>query len=201
MPRDRLPENEAEILASLRQGEQAGFEALVRRYGGRLLATARRLLRNEEDARDCLQDSLLKVFERIDQFEGRSSLATWLHRIVVNTALMKLRAQTRKAEESIDPLLPDFDERGCRIEPDWNFPETVEGILLREETREAVRDKIAALPENYRIVLMLRDIEELSTAEAAELLEVSEGTVKVRLHRARAALKKLLEPLWQEAGP
>ena len=201
MPRDRLPENEAEILASLRQGEQAGFEALVRRYGGRLLATARRLLRNEEDARDCLQDSLLKVFERIDQFEGRSSLATWLHRIVVNTALMKLRAQTRKAEESIDPLLPDFDERGCRIEPDWNFPETVEGILLREETREAVRDKIAALPETYRIVLMLRDIEELSTAEAAELLEVSEGTVKVRLHRARAALKKLLEPLWQEAGP
>ncbi len=201
MPRDRLPDDEAEILAALRQGAQSGFEALMRRHGGRLLATARRLLQNEEDARDCLQDSFLKVFERIDQFEGRASLATWLHRIVVNTALMKLRARARKAEESIDPLLPDFDERGCRIEPAWNFPETVEEMLAREQIREAVRDKIAALPETYRIVLMLRDIEGLSTAETAALLEVSEGVVKVRLHRARAALKKLLEPLWQEAGP
>ncbi len=201
MPRDCLPDDEAEILASLRRGEQAGFEALVRRYGGRLLATARRLLQNEEDARDCLQDALLNVFKRIDQFEGRSSLATWLHRIVVNRALMKLRERARKGEESIDPLLPEFDARGCRIEPDWHFRESVEEMLARQQTREAVRDKIAALPENYRIVLMLRDIEELSTAEAAELLGVSEGTVKVRLHRARAALKKLLEPLWQEARP
>ena len=165
-----------------------------------MLATARRLMRDDAAAEDCLQDAFLNAFRSIDRFEGRSSLATWLHRITVNAALMRLRTRKRLGEQPIDALLPEFDENDCRIEPNWQFRETAEQSLERQQVRETVLAKINELPDPYRIVLMLRDIEELSTAEVATLLETSEGAVKTRLHRARSALKKLLEPIWKDTG-
>lgn len=191
---------EQELLAGLRAGEEWAFEAMVRLYGGRLLSVARRFTRNEEDARDAVQSAYLHAFRSLDGFEGGSQLSTWLHRIVVNAALMKLRAQRRRPEEPIERLLPKFLSDGHHAEQfaEWAAPADV--LRQRDETRAIVRECIAQLPGNYRTVLLLRDIEERSTQEVAELLEMTPTAVKVRLHRARQALATLLRGRAAELG-
>jgi RNA polymerase sigma-70 factor (ECF subfamily) len=183
---------EAGLLERLRAGDEAAFETLVREHTGRLLAVARRTLRNEEAARDAVQEAFFSAFRSIARFQGTSNISTWLHRITVNACLMKLRSGRRHAETSIEELLPQFDETGHRTSTDEDWPESAETALARNQTRAAVRAAIERLPENYRSVLILRDIEELSTAEAAELLTVTPTAVKIRLHRARQALRTLL---------
>jgi RNA polymerase sigma-70 factor, ECF subfamily len=128
----------------------------------------------------------------LGNFEGGCQLSTWLHRIVVNAALMRLRSRRRKPEESIDVLLPAFKEDGHHVEQftEWTTP--ADQLLERQETRATVRACIDELPDNYREVLVLRDIEELSTQEVAQMLSVTTTAVKVRLHRARQALSTLL---------
>ena len=184
--------DERALLAALQAGHQWAFETMVRVFGGRLLAVARRFTRNDEDARDVVQSAYLSAFRGLNEFEGTCLLSTWLHRIVVNTALMKLRSRRRKPEESIDALLPAFQEDGHHVEQfsDWSAP--ADQLLERKRTRATVRACIDQLPENYRAVLMLRDIEERSTQEVAELLTRTPTAVKVRLHRARQALSTLL---------
>ena len=189
--------DDGRLIAALRAGDPDAFATLVRTHGGRLLAVAKRLLRNEEDARDALQDAFLSAFRNIDQFQEGAKLGTWLHRIVVNAALMKLRSKRRHPEEPIEELLPKFLEDGHRDGPDptdWIWRETAEAMLERQEVRALVRSCIDRLPEGYRIVLLLRDIEDVSTEETARLLDLTPNAVKVRLHRARQALRTLLDP-------
>lgn len=180
------------LLTALRAGHEWAFETMVRLYGGRLLAVARRLTRNDEDAQDVLQTAYLSAFRALNDFEGACQLSTWLHRIVVNAALMKLRSRRRKPEESIDALLPAFQEDGHHVEQfsEWSTP--ADQLMERKQTRATVRECIEQLPENYRVVLKLRDIEELSTQEVARMLAMTPTAVKVRLHRARQALSTLL---------
>src|SRR5687768_10683647 len=149
------PESDAELVARLRAGDGIAFEAIVRTHGGRLLSVARRILGNEEDARDAVQDAFIRAYKAIDAFEGRAQLSTWLHRIVVNVALMKLRQRRRHPEESMDELLPDFRSDGHQTvkSRDWG-----DAVLERKETAAIVRDAIAQLPDQYREVLVLRDI-------------------------------------------
>jgi RNA polymerase sigma-70 factor, ECF subfamily len=184
--------DETALVAALRQGDEQAFELMVRTYGGRLLAVARRICHNEEDARDVLQSAYMSAFRSLDRFEGTCQLSTWLHRIVVNTALMRLRSRRRKPEESIEVLLPAFQEDGHHVEQfsEWAMP--ADRMLEREDTRAAVRACIAQLPATYREVLWLRDIEERSTDEVAQLLSLTNTAVKVRLHRARQALSTLI---------
>ncbi len=184
--------DEAVLVTRLRAGDDQAFEQLVRTYGSRLLAVARRFVRNDEDAQDIVQSAYLSAFRALEQFEGNCQLSTWLHRIVVNTALMRLRSRKRKPEESIEDLLPAFQEDGHHAEQfsDWSAPADV--LLERRQTRITVRACIERLPENYRTVLLLRDIEERSTQEVAEALSMTPTAVKVRLHRARQALSTLL---------
>ena len=185
--------SEAQLLAGLRRGEDAAFEQIVRQYSGRLLSVAQRLLGNEHDAQDALQEAFFSAFKAIGQFTGAAKLSTWLHRIVVNAALMKLRSRRRKPEESIEELLPRFDAQGewaSRV-TSWETPSDV--LLQRQETRALVRRCIDRLPDTYRTVLLLRDIEELDTEETADLLGITPNAVKIRLHRARQALRTLLE--------
>lgn len=184
--------SEAALVAGLRAGDDGAYEELVRAYGGRLVQVARRYV-GDEEARDAVQEALLAAFKAIDRFDGKSKISTWLHRIVVNTCLMRLRRQKSRPEQSIEPLLPAFLEDGHRAEPgpDWESPEA---ILRRTETRELVREAIDRLPKNYRTVLLLRDIEGLSGAEVGEMLGITTGAVKVRLHRARQALREILDP-------
>jgi RNA polymerase sigma-70 factor (ECF subfamily) len=183
---------EPELLAALRRGDEWAFESMVRVYGGRLYAVARRICGNDEDARDALQSAYLSAFRSLAGFEGSCQLSTWLHRIVVNMALMRLRAKRRKPEESIETLLPAFQEDGHHVEQFSEWAMSADRLLEREDVRAMVRASIAQLPETYRQVLMLRDIEERSTEEVAGLLGVTPTAVKVRLHRARQALSTLL---------
>jgi RNA polymerase sigma-70 factor (ECF subfamily) len=180
------------LVTALRAGQEWAFETMVRLYGGRLLAVARRFTRNDEDAQDVLQSAYLSAFRALNDFEGTCQLSTWLHRIVVNSALMKLRSRRRKPEESIEALLPVFQEDGHHVEQfsDWTTP--ADQLMERKETRATVQECIEQLPENYRLVLKLRDIEELSTQEVAGMLAMTPTAVKVRLHRARQALSTLL---------
>lgn len=160
----------------------------------RLLRVARRFLPVEEEARDAVQDAFFSAWKSIGKFQAGSSLSTWLHRIVVNSALMKLRSKRRKPEESIDHLLPRFQKDGHQIVPSEAWPVSAEEMVQRVETSEIVRSLINQLPESYRVVLIMRDLEEMSTQETAKALGVTANAVKVRLHRARQALRTLLEP-------
>jgi RNA polymerase sigma-70 factor, ECF subfamily len=183
---------EAALVASLRAGDESAYEALVRTYGGRLMSVARRMLRNEEDARDVVQAAYLSAFRSMDGFEGTCQLSTWLHRIVVNTALMRMRTRRRKPEESIDALLPAFKDDGHHVAEFADWSAQPDDLLQQDETRAFVRSCVAELPDNYRVVLLLRDIEEMSTQEVADALGMTAAAVKIRLHRARQALATLV---------
>lgn len=192
---DDVDAADAALLAALRAGEESAYEQLVRSYGGRLLAVARRLLPNDADAQDAVQDAFLSAFKALPAFDGRSRLSTWLHRIVVNAALMKLRSRARRPEESIDALLPTFKDDGHAAAPGGRWSDSA-AVAERAEMQQLVREQIMKLPESYRTVLLLRDIEQFDTETVAQMLEVSPAAVKVRLHRARQALRTLLDPLF-----
>jgi RNA polymerase sigma-70 factor, ECF subfamily len=196
-PMTAKTETDAELVARLQRGDDSAFEAIVRTHGGRLLSVARRFLGNNEDAQDAVQDAFIRAFKAIHTFEARAQLHTWLHRILVNTALMKLRERRRRPTESIDDLLPSYAGDGHQAVPsrDWS-----DALLERKETAGIVRQAIEMLPDQYREVLVLRDIEEKDTAEAAEILGTTSNVVKVRLHRARQALRTLLDREFQIAG-
>jgi RNA polymerase sigma-70 factor, ECF subfamily len=183
---------EGELLAGLRRRDGGSYRELLRRQLPRLLQVARRFV-GDEEARDAVQDSFLAAFKAIDSFDGQASLSTWLHRIVVNACLMRLRKKSARVEQPIEPLLPSFLEDGHRagVGPAW--PETPEEILGREETRRLVHEGLAELPEPYRTVILLRDLEDLDGQETAKLLGTTPGAVKVRLHRARQALREILD--------
>jgi RNA polymerase sigma-70 factor (ECF subfamily) len=194
MARATPVDDETALIAQLRAGDEAAFEQVVRQYGGRLLAVARRIVGTEEDARDVVQDAFLNAFRSLDRFEGNAKLSTWLHRIAVNAALMKLRTRKRKPEQPIDTLLPGFQEDGHFEERFQSWEEPVDKALERAENRELVRKQIDALPDSYRTVLVLRDIEGLDTEETARMLGLSVNATKIRLHRARQALRTMLAP-------
>lgn len=185
------------LLERLKAGEQEAFESLVYEHGGRLLAVARHFLASEEDARDAVQEAFLSAFRALPRFRGESSLATWLHRIVINAALMKLRRASRAPERSIEELLPRFDGQGRHLEPVEPWDEagaSPEAVASNAEARQAIRACVQSLPLSHRVVLVLRDVEGLSTHETARLLALTPNAVKIRLHRARLALRGLLAP-------
>ena len=191
-PAARIDHEEARLIEGLRAGDDEAFEVLVRRYASRMMAAAQRILRNDSDARDAVQEAFLSVFRSIANFAGDAALGTWLHRIVVNAALMQIRSRRRRSEEPIEQLLPRFDESGdwadeaCPATPLDDLQESRERLAL-------VRRSLDKLPERHRTVLMLRDIEDLDTEHTARMLGTTPTAVKVRLHRARQALKTLIE--------
>lgn len=191
--------SETKLLGQLQSGDPAAFEQLVRQHGGRMLATARRFFNDEQDAADAVQDAFISAYKGIKTFKADSLLGTWLHRIVVNSCLMRRRSRDRRPTVAIEDLLPQFDETGHHCAPVRAFHDTPPEKLAAKELRQLVRDSIDRLPESYREVLMLRDIEQLDTEMTAETLGLSAGVVKVRLHRARQALRTLLAPTMQKA--
>lgn len=193
------PPSEEPLLARLRAGDETAYEEVVRRHAGLLLQVARRLLGNDEDAQDAVQECLLSAFRSIESFQGQARLSTWLHRIVVNASLMRLRKRRRTHEVSIEALLPRYREDGHAVEPPAPWRADVAG-LEAAEIREKVRQCIDQLPEAYRAVILLRDIEGLDTEETARLLDATRTAVKVRLHRARQALRALLNPYFAEVA-
>jgi RNA polymerase sigma-70 factor, ECF subfamily len=182
------------LIARLKNGDGDAYEEAVRVYSGRLLAVTRRILGNDEEARDALQDTFLSAFRSITRFEGDSRLSTWLHRIAVNAALMKVRTRKRKPERSIEDLLPAYREDGHHAEGFVSWDPPVDVAMEIAHNRALVRECIAELPEQYRVVLLLRDIEDVDTVDVAAMLGITPNAVKIRLHRARQALRTLLAP-------
>jgi RNA polymerase sigma-70 factor (ECF subfamily) len=194
------PFDDPRLIERLRAGDESACEALVRQYSVRLFAVARRLLREEDQAREALHEGFIAAFRALPAFRGDCRLSTWLHRIVVNAALMKLRTRRRRRETSIDDLLPGYQPDGHHQATFRAWPD-VERALVVRETRAQVRAAIDRLPERYRTVLILRDIDELDTAAVAEMLGVTPNAVKIRLHRARQALATLLAPVFASDRP
>ena len=184
------------LLERLRAGDSAALELLMERFASRVYRVASGICRSSADAEEVVQDVFLTLFRKTDSFEGRAALGTWLYRIAVNTALNKRRGKRADAEEPLEDLLPTFLEDGHRqgdrsfLLADWSaMPDEA---LLSKEGRQVIRAAVARLPEHYRAVLLLRDVEELSSEEVAEVLGESVASVKSRLHRARMALRELL---------
>lgn len=196
---ETIASDEANLVKALQAGDAAAFEQLVRTFGGRLLAVTTRILLNHDDAQDAVQDAFLSAFRSLNSFDARSQVGTWLHRIAVNAALMKLRTRHRRHEESIEELLPAFLADGHQAKPAARWTRAEDDSSEKNEIQALIRSKIESLPESYRIVLVLRDIEQFDTETVAEMLEINPGTVKVRLHRARQALKSLLDPIFGES--
>jgi len=193
MPPDEAP-SDADLLARLRAGDGGAYETLVRAQSPKLLRVLRRIVGSEDEARDALQEAFMTAFRALAGFDGRSRISTWLYRIAVNAGLMRLRRRKHLAECSVEELLPSFLEDGHRRDPGPAWRSAPDEEVDRARLRELVRDKIAQLPETYREPLLLYDIQGLDTAEVARALSLSVGAVKTRLHRARQALRALLDP-------
>jgi RNA polymerase sigma-70 factor (ECF subfamily) len=183
---------DAGLLRRLHAGDEKAYEELVRSNEGRMLAVARCHLSNEEDARDIVQEAFLLAFRALPQFKSRCRLSTWLHRIVVNAALVKLRSRRRHPEEWIEESLPQFYTE-CHSLSDMPPADLADAAIEQAELRQLVRRCVARLPGLAQRVVILRDIEELSTEETCEIVGLSQGALRSRLCRARQALETVLE--------
>jgi RNA polymerase sigma-70 factor (ECF subfamily) len=189
------PSDEA-LAARAAAGEDAAFEALVTRYQHRVYRLACRLT-SETDAPDILQETFLLVHRHLPAFRRESRFSTWLYRIATNAALMHRRAQTRRPTESLDALLPRFDEDGRhRQHPQaLQVVSRVEELLDRQTLAREAQDAIDRLPDLYREAFVLRDLEQLPTGDVAEVLGVEPATVRQRVHRARLMMRGYLSHL------
>ncbi len=202
VPRDAADiRKEQELVLALREGDDSAYEELVRSCGAQVLAVTRRYLRSEADAADCFQETFIAVLNSIDSFSGRSSLRQWVRGVAVNQSLMALRKRKRTREDSIEHLMPQFDESGKRIRVAHDYRDAgMEAQLDSTTLQKTVRQCIQSLPDDYRVVVLLRDIDGYSTKETATILGIQPNAVKTRLHRARTALKCIMEPLIREGG-
>jgi RNA polymerase sigma-70 factor, ECF subfamily len=192
---------ESTLVAGIRARAGEAYRALLQQYGQRMRMVARRFLHSDEDSADAVQDALLSAYQSIDTFVGGSRLWTWLCRILINVCLTKLRYRSRRPAVSLEDAYASFEGTDGFALPACTRTEPVHLQASRAEIRERVRGCIAQLPERYRQVLVLRDIEELDTQETAQRLHLSPGAVKTRLHRARHSLRVLLAPLVEAAEP
>ena len=180
-------------LDALLNGDRKAFEQLVRQESGRLFRIIMRIVQDEDEAQSVLQETYLQAFKRLHTFRRESKLTTWLYAIGINqarSARRKARRLQTLPDEDIERLQPSF-RNGMHTESyeAWNPHKMAE----RSERIDLVRKAIEQLPDDYRTVVTLRDIEELSTEEVAQILNISNGAVRVRLHRARHALRKVLD--------
>jgi RNA polymerase sigma-70 factor, ECF subfamily len=189
---DQPATDDVALVVAMQRGDEVAFATVLRSHGRQLLATARRMLGNDDDANDALQDAMISAFRAIHGFAGKSKLSTWLHRILVNAVLMKLRSRRHRPERSIEDLLPRFQDDGHHLEPPCPFSDAAVRALQCAESRTFLWRALDELPAAYREVLVLRDIEGMSTEAAGEQLGVTANAVKIRLHRARQALRTLL---------
>jgi len=191
---------EAQLIARILAGEKELFHDLIRPYERMLYLTAFAIVKNEGDAEECAQDAVVNAYRNLARFRGDSKFSTWLVTIVVNEARQKLRKAKRSKEESLDePLEGEDKEYTPAPLTDWR--EIPSEALERKELRETLRKAVADLPDIYRQVFTLRDLEEMNVAETAAALGVNENIVKVRLHRARIMLQRTLAPYLKTTAP
>jgi RNA polymerase sigma-70 factor (ECF subfamily) len=185
--------SESDLLQRIQDGDPQAFDAFVNLYGDRIYGFGLRMCGEREDARDITQETFIKAFESLKALKEPKALKSWLYRVASNACLMKRRKGKfePKSELSLEDLMPrDADSAAFEVPDDADSPDE---SVARNETRRAVREAIRSLPPHYRIVLLLRDIEQLTTREVSEALDLPETTIKMRLHRARLGVRKYLE--------
>ncbi len=184
-----------QLIKEFRRGNQASFEELIGRYSAKAFNLALRLTRSEQDAEEVLQDVFSTVFRKIGSFEGKSQFSSWLYRITVNAAFMRLRKNKFKTTISLEDISPQV--RGA-----WRCAQSeknsAEGVTYQNELREELEIALRDLPDEYRPVFVLKDIDGLSNREVGSILGLTIPAVKSRLHRARLMLRKKLHPLYSE---
>ena len=190
--------DESILVAQAREGNTRAFGELVRRYEGKIFRLAQHVTQNREDAEDVLQETFMKAYEHLDQFKGDSKFYTWIVRIAVNQALMKLRRRRTDKSVSLDETIDTGEDTVVREIASWE--EDPEQRFSREELGEILDGAIESLDPLYRSVFVLRDIEELSTEETADALGLSVPAVKSRLLRARLQLREKLTRFFKRKG-
>ena len=185
------------LVARAKEKDFEAFETLVERYQDKVYRLAFRFMRNETEAKEIVQETLLSVWRKLDGFKGDSQFSSWLYRVTANAALMRLRTQRRHPEVSTEELDPSFLDRGGPAygqvtSPGDNWARRPDDELQSEELRTQLQRAIDDLPEIYRTVFLIRDVDGFSTEETAEALDISVPTVKTRLHRARVALREAI---------
>ena len=199
MVADEVFASEGELLEGLRAGDARAYRLFVERHSADVYSVALKLLGDEHEAEDVLQETFLSAFKAIDGFEGRSQLSTWLYRIAYNASLMRLRKRKRMTTFSLDQPPAGTDEQGemlSRHLVDWSA--VPDEQLMTAEARREMDRAISDLPETLRSVFVLRDIQGLSGAETADILGITVQAVKTRLHRARLRLRDRLSEYFTE---
>jgi RNA polymerase sigma-70 factor, ECF subfamily len=190
--------DETTLVAQSREGDTAAFGELVRRYEGKIFRLAQHVTQNREDAEDVLQETFMKAYEHLDQFQGNSKFYTWIVRIAVNQALMKLRRRKTDKSVSLDETIDTGEDTMIREIAAWD--EDPEQRFSRDELGGILDTAVQSLDPPYRSVFTLRDIDELSTEETAEALGLSVPAVKSRLLRARLQLREKLTRYFKRKG-
>jgi RNA polymerase sigma-70 factor (ECF subfamily) len=201
VPRQQLPstvvkEDEPELVAAAKAGDMTAFETLVNRYERKIFRLAQNITQNREDAEDTMQEAFLKAYQHLGEFQGNSRFYTWLVRIAVNQALMKLRKR-RPNQVSLDEEIETGEESMPREVEDWG--PSPEDRYEQSELGTILNETISDLDPSFRIVFQLRDIEELSTEETADVLGLSVPAVKSRLLRARLKLRQKLNKYFRRS--
>jgi len=189
-----------ELVTRARAKDFGAFEELLDRYEDKVFRLAYRFVRNETEAQEILQDTFLSIWRKLDTFKGDAQFSSWLYRVAANSALMRLRAQRRHPEISTEELPVGFlDNQGQLPAAGENWARRPDDQLQSDELRRHIQETVDALPELYRTVFLIRDVEGLSTEETAEMLNISVPTVKTRLHRARIALRNAIASYFDKA--
>ncbi|PYT98457.1 MAG: RNA polymerase subunit sigma-70 [Acidobacteria bacterium] len=191
---------EAELIRRIVAGEKELFHELIRPYERMVYLTVLSIVKNETDAEDAAQEAVINAYRHLDSFRAESKFSTWLTTIAINEGRKRLRKAKSAAEESLEEAAEE-KEGDYTPAPLTDWREIPLEALERRELREALRRAVASLPEIYKQVFTLRDLENLNTEETAEALGLTAGVVKVRLHRARILLQKQLVPFLKTAAP
>ena len=195
---EAAPFDEGALVARAKAGDDGAFSELVEHYERRIFRLAKHITQSDEDAEDVLQESFLKAYEKLDTFQGNSKFYTWLVRIAVNEALMKLRKRKSDKSVSLDEQLDTGEDMVAREVAVWD--DTPEQRYSQEELKGILDQAVEGLEPIYKVVFQLRDVDELSTEETAEALGISIPAVKSRLLRARLQLREKLTKFFQRKG-
>ncbi|MCI5065663.1 sigma-70 family RNA polymerase sigma factor [bacterium] len=187
--------SDAELVEQFRKGDTRSFEELISRYSDKAYSLASRMCRNQEDAEEVLQDVFTTVYRKLENFEGKSSFSSWLYRITVNSSLMKLRKNRQNKSILMDDALPDSEHTLILQTSETDLGDH---ITLRKEVSTVLEEAIGKLPDEYRPVFVLRDVDGLTSKEVGKILGLSIPAVKSRLHRSRLMLRRKLSNFYEE---
>ena len=194
-----VQDDDRTLLGRAQAGDMPAFEELVGRHEDKVYGLALRMTRSEADAAEITQDTFLSAYQHLSEFRGEAAFGSWVHRIAANNALMRLRRQRVLDMVSEDLAGPEFTDRGSLAEvPETDWSRRADDKILDEELGRAIQEAADALPEGYREVFLLKDVEGLSYEEISEMVGISIPAVKSRLHRARLALREAIDAFYKE---